>query len=86
MNNTCKTLEFYCTNKTHKCKSIQEAILQNDNDTIINVLKPNDLKDRSIGAGPNSPTQTLSSLIKKILKPIVPCLATYAKDRWHFIK
>ena len=52
----------------------------------MNVLKPNDLKGRPIGAGPNSPTQTLSSLIKKILKPIVPCLTTYAKDRWHFIK
>ena len=43
LNNTCKTSEFYCTIKTHKCKSMQEAIAQNDNDIIINVLKPNDL-------------------------------------------
>ena len=86
LNNTWKTSEFYCTIKTHKCKSIQEAILQNDNDTIINVLKPNDLKGRPIVAGPNSPTQALSSLIKEILKPIVPCLTTYVKDDWHFIK
>ena len=80
MNNTWKTSEFYCTIKAHKCKSIQEAILQNDNDTIINVLKPNDLKGSLTVAGPNSPTQALSSLIEKILKPIVPCLANYVKD------
>ena len=59
LNNTWKTSEFYCTIKTHKCKSLQEAILQNDNDTIINVLKPNDLKDRPIVAGPNSQTEAL---------------------------
>ena len=59
LNNTWKTWKFYCTIKTHKCKSIQEAILQNDNDTIINVLKPNGLKGRPIVAGPNSPTQAL---------------------------
>ena len=86
LDNTWKTSEFYCTIKTHKCKSIQEAILQNDNDSIINVLKPNDLKGRPIVAGPSSPTQALSSLIEKILKPIVPCLTTYIKDDWHFIK
>ena len=91
MNNTCKTSEFYCTIKTHKFrksiqlnqnKSILEAILQNDNGIIMNVLKPNDLKGRPIVLGPDSPTQTLSSL--KILKPIV----TY--KRWfykrHFTK
>ena len=86
LNNTWKTSEFYCTIKTHKCKSLQEAILQNDNDTIINTLKPNDLKDIPTVAGPNSPTQALSALIEKILKPIVPCLTTYVKDDWHFIK
>ena len=86
LNNTWKTSEFYCTIKAHKCKSIQEAILQNDNYTVIDVLKPNDLKDRPIVAGPNSPTQALSSLIEKILKPIVPCLTIYVKDDWHFMQ
>ena len=71
--------------KTLKCKSIQEAKLQNDSDTIINVLKLNDLKGRLV-AGPNSPMQALSSLIKKMLKPIVPFLTTYVKDDWHFMK
>ena len=91
MNNTCKTSEFYCTIKTHKFrksiqlnqnKSILEAILQNDNGIIMNVLKPNDLKGRPIVVGPDSPTQTLSSF--KILKPIVTCLTKYIKD--DFIK
>ena len=49
-------------------------------------MKPNDLKGRPIVAGPNSPTQALSSLIEKILKPIVPCLTTYIKHEWNFIK
>ena len=91
LNNTWKTSEFYCTIKIHKCKSIQEAISQNDNDIIINVLTPNDLKGRPIAAGPNSPTQAFSSLIERTLEfslsfPIVPCLTTYVKDDWHFIK
>ena len=62
------------------------TILQNDNDSSINVLKTNDLKGRPIVAGPNSPTQALSSFIEKLLKPIVPCLTTYVNDDWHFIK
>ena len=49
-------------------------------------MEPNYLKGRPIVAGPNSPMQTLSSLTEKILKPIVPCLTTYIKDDWHFIK
>ena len=57
-----------------------ELKLQNDNDTIKNVLKRNDLKCRPIVAGPNSPTQPLSSFMEKILKAIVPCLTTYVKD------
>ena len=63
-----KTSEFYCTIKTHKCKSTQEEIVQIDND--INVLKSNDLKGRPIVAGPNSPTQALSSLIEKFSNPL----------------
>ena len=47
-----------------------------------NQTKPNDLKGRPIVVGPDSPTQTLSSL--KILKPIATCLTKYVKD--DFIK
>ena len=86
MNNTWKTSEFYYKINIHQCKSIQEAILQNDNDTIINVLKPNDLKSRLIVTGPNSPTQALSFLLENIFKSIAPCLTTCITDAWHFIK
>ena len=47
---------------------------------------PNDLKSRPIAVVPNSLMQALSSLIEKILKPIVPCLTTCIKYDWHFIK
>ena len=40
LNDTWKTSEFCCTIKTRKCRSIQEAMLQNDNDTTIDVIKP----------------------------------------------
>ena len=86
LNKTWKTSEFYCTIKTHKCKSVQEAILQNDNDAIINILKPNDLKGRPIVLVPNSPMQALMLLIEKTVKPSVPCLTMYIKDDRHFIK
>ena len=68
MNNAWKTLELYCTIKTHKCKSIQEAILQNDNENNINVLKPNNLKGRPIVAAPDSPLQALCCLIEKYVE------------------
>ena len=42
------------------CKSIQEGILQNNNDTITNSLKPNDLKDLPIIADQNCPKQASS--------------------------
>ena len=86
LNKTWKTSEFYCTIKTRKCKSVQEAILQNDNDAIINVLQPNDLKGRPIVLIPNSPMQALMLLIEKTVKPNVPCLTMYIKDDRHFIK
>ena len=50
-----RNLVFYYTIKTHKFKAIQEALLQNENDTIINVSKRNDLKDTPRAACPNTP-------------------------------
>ena len=46
-------LQNFIAQLKHKCKSVQEAILQYYNDTFINVLKPNDLKGRPIVAVPN---------------------------------
>ena len=69
-----------CTNKTNKYKSIQPAVLQNNNDTVIHVSNANDLKGKPIIVGSNNPTQALCSLIEKPLIPIVPFLTTYVKD------
>ena len=47
---------------------------------------PNSLKGRPIIAGPNSPSQRLSSLLKKILTPLVTKLKSYIKEDWDFLK
>lgn len=42
--NVCvENFRLYYTIKTQKCKWIQEAVLQKDNDTFINVSNPNDV-------------------------------------------
>ena len=76
---------IYCTPKIHKCKTIQEAIALSTDD-YIEVFQPEDLKTRPIISGPESPTQRLSFLIENLLKPIVPCLTTYVKDDWDFLR
>ena len=80
-----KSAEFYCRMKTHKSKEIERAIL-NTKEEYIQVYQPQDLKGRPIVAGPESPTQRLSHLLEILLKPIVPCLTTYIKDDWDFLK
>ena len=47
--------------------------------------RPTDLKGRPIVAGPVCPRQHLSSLLEKILTPIVLTLTTYVKDDWDFL-
>ena len=47
---------------------------------------PNSLKGRLVIASPNSPTQRLSSLLKKILTRLVPKLKSYIKDNWDLLK
>ena len=37
-------------------------------------------------AFPNSPTQKLSSLLEKILTPLLPKLKSYIKDEWDILK
>ena len=47
---------------------------------------PNSLKGRPNIAGLNSPTGRLSSLLKKILTPMVPKVKSYIKDDWDNLK
>ena len=46
--------------------------IEKSNGIYIQMEPPNSLKGRPIIAGPNSPTQSLSSLLEKILTPLVP--------------
>ena len=47
---------------------------------------PADLKGRPIVGGPSAPTRRLSTLIEKLLSPLVPLLKTYIKDDWDFLR
>ena len=64
------TSNFYVLSKVHKCPTILEAISNNDQD-YVEIFSPHDLKARPIVAGCNAPTQRLSSLLEKLLNPIV---------------
>ena len=76
---------IYCTPKVHKCITIQEAITLLIDD-YIEVFQPEHLKRRTIISGPESSTQRLSCLMENLLKPIDPCLTTYVKDDWDFLR
>ena len=58
---------------------------ENDN-TYIEMEPPPDLKGRPIIAGPNSPTNHLGELLKKIISPLVPNFKSYIKDDWDFLR
>ena len=74
---------MYILPKIHKCK---ELLTNTPDSYYVEMPPPEDLKGRPIIAGPISPTQHLSCLLEKILKPIVPTLRTYIKDDWDFIR
>ena len=63
-----KPSKLYYAIKTHKCKSIQGEILQNDTVTIINVSKPNYLNGRPIIRDLKNRTQDLSSVYTEFLQ------------------
>ena len=70
--------QFYCLPKVHKSEIIKNVINTEDSE-YIKVHYPDDLKERPISGGPESPTQRLTNLIEILLKPLVPTLETYVK-------
>ena len=80
-----RTSNFYGLPKIHKCKSIIDKV-SNSNSRYIHMSTPDDLKARPVVAGPVSPTQHLSELLEKILKPLVCEQKSYIKDDWDFIR
>ena len=80
-----KSSHIYVQPKIHKNKSIIEKV-NNCKSTYLEMDPPQDLKGRPIIAGPNSPTQHLSSILEKILSPLVPYMKSYIKDNWDFLR
>ena len=80
-----KTSNFYVKPKINKCQEILEEI-EKSSESYIQIKPPNSLKGRPIIAGPNSPTQRLSSFLEKISIPLEPKLKSYIKDEWDFLK
>ena len=62
-----KSSNFNVMPKINKCKEILEEI-EKSNEVCIQMEPLNSLKGHFIMAGPNSPTQKLTSLLEKILK------------------
>ena len=69
----------------YKYQDILEEI-ENFSEIYIQTEPPNNLKGRPIIADQNSPTQRLSSLLEKILTPLIPKLKSYIKDDLGFLK
>ena len=67
---TWKSSQLYIPPKLHKCKSLKEYIEHNPGN-YIEFRNPSDLTSGPIIAGPESPTQRLSKLIEKLLKPLI---------------
>ena len=63
-----------------------QTFITNANSEYLNIFQPEDLSGRPIVAGPESPTQCSGKLIEILLKPVAPCLTTYIKDDWDFIR
>ena len=85
LNSNWISLNFYRLPKIHKSKKIKVEINESNN-ICLNIQPPEDLEGRRIVSGPNSSTQGISGLLKKVLTSIVSCLKTYIKDDWDFIR
>ena len=85
LNSNWKASHFYVLPKIPKSKNIIEEINESNN-ICLNMQPPDDLKGRPIVGGPNSPNQSVSGLLEKILTPIFSCLKTYINDDWDFIR
>ena len=85
LNSNWKSSNFYVLPKIPKSRNIIGEVNESDN-ICLNMQPLDDLKGRPIVGGPNSPNQSVSCLLEKILTPIVSCLKTYINDDWDFIR
>ncbi len=80
-----KTSNIYGLPKVHKSKTIQDAIKSSDNDNIVEIKSPCDLKFRPIVAGPVCPTSRLSSFVDILIKPLQQYTTSYVRDDIDFL-
>ena len=76
---------FYVLPKINKCKEIVSRIKTEPGEYLQMELPPT-LKSRPICGGPKAVTQGASKLLDRILSPLVPCLRSYVKDEWNFVR
>ena len=74
-----KTSNFYGLPTVHKSDVIAKAI-EEQNSAYIIVHEPEDLTLRPVVAGPNCPTNRLSTFIDTIIKPLVLHIKSYIRD------
>ena len=80
-----KEAHFYGLPKIHKCLEINEKVKEGKSD-YVKMNLPLSLKTRPICGGPKAVTQGSSELLHKILSPLVPCMKSYIKDEWDFVR
>ena len=76
---------FYGLPKIHKSRQITDATAEQRSDLII-CETPIDLKFRPIVAGQNCPTNNLSKLLDRLLRPYVKKVKFRIQDTWEFLR
>ena len=62
-----------------------DIAINTQNNEIIEIFEPNDLKLRPIVRGPKCPTRKLSQLIDILLKPFLKCIKSFIHDSLDFL-
>ncbi|CAC5412144.1 unnamed protein product [Mytilus coruscus] len=75
----CKSSNFYGLPKIYKSNVIRESC-KNSTSVCVNIPHPNDLKLRTIVAGPSCETHRLSNFLEIILKPILKHIPSFVRD------
>ncbi len=84
VNHPWRSSNFYGLPKVHKSKQISEAV-ETSNKSYIHLEHPQDLTFRPIVGGPECPTQRLSNLLDKILKPLCKNVKSNIRDTFDFL-
>ena len=79
-----EVISFYGLHKIHKSMVI-ESVINTQNNKIIEIFEPNDLKLIPIVGGHKCPTRKLSQLIDILLKPFLKHIKSFIRDSLDFL-